>query len=137
MRRRSDIVFPSMLALWTVWHPTYGVGGLVKAATAGLSAATAILMFRLLPEAPAPPTSAAIQAANAALANEIRQRKRAEERFRTLLESAPDGMVIANDAGRIAFANAQTEAGLESGPKAAVLPLGCWQAKSAGHRGPW
>jgi len=125
MRRRSDIVFPSMFALfaafifacgtthliaiWTVWHPAYGVEGLVKAATAGLSVVTAILLFRLLPEALALPTSAAIHAANAALAIEVGQRKRAEDGFRTLLESAPDGMVIADAAGRITFANAQTE----------------------------
>ncbi len=33
-----------------------------------------------------------------------------EERFRTLLESAPDGMVIVGSDGRIAFVNARTEA---------------------------
>ncbi len=33
-----------------------------------------------------------------------------EERFRTVLESAPDGMVIVGSDGRIAFVNARTEA---------------------------
>jgi PAS domain S-box-containing protein len=125
-RRRPDIGFQWMtalfvafifacgtthaMAIWTVWHPDYGLEGLVKAATALLSSATAVLLVRLLPQALALPSPTALEAANAALAAEVDRRKIAEERYRTLLESAPDGMVISDATGCITFANAQTEA---------------------------
>jgi PAS domain S-box-containing protein len=125
-RRRPDLGFQWMtalfvafifacgtthaMAIWTVWHPDYGLEGLVKAVTAVLSAATAVLLVRMLPQILALPSPTALEAANGALAAEVDRRKVAEERYRTLLESAPDGIVISDAGGRITFVNAQTEA---------------------------
>jgi PAS domain S-box-containing protein len=43
------------------------------------------------------------------ISRDISERKRAEERFRLVVESAPSGMLLINREGRIVLANAQTE----------------------------
>ena len=47
--------------------------------------------------------------ANQALEQEVAQRSQAEDRFRSLLESAPDAMVIADHKGEIVLINGQAE----------------------------
>src|SRR5262249_43759507 len=46
----------------------------------------------------------------------ISERKRAEERFRLVVESAPSGMLMINREGRIILVNAQTEKMFGYGP---------------------
>jgi PAS domain S-box-containing protein len=50
-----------------------------------------------------------LSGANQALRTEITERERAEGRFRRLLESAPDAMIIVNNRGEIVLVNSQAE----------------------------
>jgi PAS domain S-box-containing protein len=50
-----------------------------------------------------------LQQANKVMAVEIGERRRAEDRFRLVVESAPNGMVMINQQGTIILINSQTE----------------------------
>ncbi len=65
------------LSIWTLWHPDYGIEGLVKAATAGVSVVTAVALWPLLPKAIALPSPAQLQRANDALSLRIAERDEA------------------------------------------------------------
>jgi hypothetical protein len=71
-----------LMEIWTVWDPVYWLSGAIKAITALASVPTAILLARLVPEAPRLPSPLALQAANGALEREVAERKRAEAEVR-------------------------------------------------------
>ena len=64
--------------VWTLWHPTYWLSGTMKAITAVISFATAILLVDLIPQALALPSPAQLEFANRLLQSEIVDRQLAE-----------------------------------------------------------
>ncbi|MEG4349038.1 ATP-binding protein [Microcoleus sp. LAD1_D5] len=64
--------------VWTLWHPIYWLSGTMKAITAIMSFATAILLVDLIPQAIALPSPAQLESANRLLEAEIVDRQLAE-----------------------------------------------------------
>jgi len=61
-----------LMEVWTLWHGTYRLAGVIKAITAVSSVATAALFVHLVPEAVALPSPAQLRAANQELEIENR-----------------------------------------------------------------
>src|SRR5487761_1316350 len=96
VRKRKDLVFGWMFGLFaafilacgtthffevfTLWQPYYGIQGLIKAATAVVSFATAVSLWPLVPRALALPAPTELRLANERLAQQIRERKDALDR---------------------------------------------------------
>jgi PAS domain S-box-containing protein len=68
-----------LMDIWTLWHGTYRLAGLIKAITAASSVATAIALVPLLPRAIALPSPAQLRAINEELGNQIGERRRIQE----------------------------------------------------------
>jgi PAS domain S-box-containing protein len=64
-----------LMEIWSVWHGTYRLSGVVKAATAVASVATSITLVRLVPQALALPAPEDLRRANLALEKEIAERE--------------------------------------------------------------
>jgi C4-dicarboxylate-specific signal transduction histidine kinase len=100
VRRRNDLPFhwifllfglfilgcggTHVMGIWTLWHGTYRLEGVIKAVTAGASVVTAFALIQLLPQALALPSPAQLRAANHELEREITYRRVAE---RALLDA--------------------------------------------------
>jgi signal transduction histidine kinase len=98
LRRRQDLAFKPVFALFaafimacgtthvmgalTLWVPAYWSDAIIKAVTAALSLATAVILWPLIPRALALPSPERLREANAALALEIERRDEVARRLR-------------------------------------------------------
>jgi PAS domain S-box-containing protein len=131
-----------LMEVWTVWFPSFWLAGGLKAVTACVSVATAILLIRVIPQALALPGTQRLLEANRKLSGEVEQHEQvesdlrhvsdvleervaertaalvstnqslreSEERYRTLVENAPEAIVVLDlDAGRFVDANKNAE----------------------------
>lgn len=73
-----------LFKIWTLWNPDYVMDGAIKALTAAISLPTAIILWRVMPEALAIPSKKAVEAINHDLESQIRQRRQAETALREL-----------------------------------------------------
>ena len=82
-----------LMEVWTIWHATYLVSGLVKALTAGTSVVTAVMLIPLLPKVLAMPSPARLQLANLELQKEAAERKKAEQKVQKLNDGLEERVV--------------------------------------------
>jgi PAS domain S-box-containing protein len=66
------------MEIWTLWHGTYRLAGVIKAITAGTSIATAAALVPMIPRALRLPSPSQLRAANLGLEREIAERNRVE-----------------------------------------------------------
>lgn len=70
------------LEVWNIWNADFYLSGAIKALTAGISVATAALLWPLIPKALALPSPQELRAINEQLSLEIERRHRVEEALR-------------------------------------------------------
>jgi PAS domain S-box-containing protein len=118
VRRREDLPFnwifgmfglfivgcgtTHVMEIWTVWHASYLLAGILKATTAAVSVLTAVMLIPLIPKAIALPSMEQLAGINYELRSQIVERERVErqvretlaERERTLAELADNKSAV-------------------------------------------
>ena len=73
-----------LMEVWTVWHATYLLSGIIKALTAAISVITAVLLITLIPKAIALPGPQHLKTVNRELQREIGERLKREQELTRL-----------------------------------------------------
>ncbi|BAZ51388.1 PAS/PAC sensor hybrid histidine kinase [Nostoc sp. NIES-4103] len=128
VHKRQDVPFKSLfllfgafivacatthvMAIWTLWYPTYWLSGVIKALTAIVSVYTAIVLIQLLPKAIEIPSTVELETANQKLQQEIIERQRVEDalrdserRFRAIFDQTFQFMGLLHPDGTLLEAN--------------------------------
>jgi PAS domain S-box-containing protein len=123
------------LDLLTLWVPLYRLEGLVKVATAGVSATTAVALWYLLPRALALPSPQQMRQARQRLSEseaQVVSMTKSLEQLRMLVDASPTALILAGADGTIRMANAMAERvfdyqrqALQNRPLDMLLPGGC------------
>jgi hypothetical protein len=66
-----------LMEVWNVWHGTYLIAGVIKAFTAAVSIATAVVLIPLLPKVISLPAQIQLQDINTRLVVEMKEREQA------------------------------------------------------------
>ena len=82
-----------LMEIWTIWHPTYFLSGLIKAFTAGVSIVTAAMLVPLLPKAVSLPGPGQLRQVNLELQKEVLERQQVETKVRDLNERLEERVV--------------------------------------------
>jgi len=85
-----------LMEVWDVWHGSYLVAGIIKAFTAAVSIATAVVLIPLLPKVISLPAQIQLQDINTRLVVEMKEREQAAEaraRLAAVVESSEDAIV--------------------------------------------
>jgi two-component system NtrC family sensor kinase len=117
VRKRRDLAFHWMfvmfgafilacgathaMAIWTLWHATYRLEGVLKLITAIVSLSTAILLVRLVPRLLALPSPAQMAAANQKLEEANRKLKETQSQLIQTEKMASLGQLVAGIAHEI------------------------------------
>lgn len=94
------------ISIWTIWKGTYFLSGGIKLVTGAVSAATAFMLFAVVPRALRIPSPQQLELANQELRREVETRRAAEaalreseERFRQAFDHAAIGKALVGPEG--------------------------------------
>ncbi len=105
-----------VMELWTLWHGTYRLAGVIKAITAAASLVTAIALVPLVPRAMQLPSPEQLRLTNLELEKEIAARRQAEKELElernfvaAVLNTAAPMILVIDLEGRIIKCNSSCE----------------------------